>query len=83
MNSVDSGSRTVVETSSSSNQPFNSVTILKLRSRNKKNVEWDSDVVDNEHLNKKNSKCKAFYIFHYSLIIGLSLLYISKKERIW
>lgn len=25
--------------------------------KNKKNIKWDSKVIDNEHMNKKKSKC--------------------------
>lgn len=36
---------------------YSSVTIVKLRSRNKKKVEWKPGTLDNENMEKKSSKC--------------------------
>ena len=35
--------------------------VLKLRSKNTKKVHWDVNVIDNEFLNKKKSKCCCVY----------------------
>lgn len=64
---IPSGSRTITITSAQANEdntPNNSnnqqITI-KLRRKDKKKVNWKSDTVDNEHLNKKSSKCCCIY----------------------
>lgn len=35
--------------------------VLKLRSKSNKKVQWDSNVIDNEFLNRKKSKCCCVY----------------------
>uniref|UniRef100_A0A1Q3FE20 E3 ubiquitin-protein ligase PPP1R11 n=1 Tax=Culex tarsalis TaxID=7177 RepID=A0A1Q3FE20_CULTA len=63
---VPSGSRTITEqipsdSSSSSSQP----PVLRLRlqkPRSSKKVQWTNGTVDNEHMNKKKSKCCCVYV---------------------
>ena len=53
-------------------------TILKLN--NKKRISWDSKVIDNEHLNKKKSKCCCQHPSK-SLTFPVHLLKLKKNTR--
>ncbi|KAG9509139.1 E3 ubiquitin-protein ligase PPP1R11, partial [Fragariocoptes setiger] len=46
---------------SASNSPQPSTTIRLTKPKRKKRVEWTSDTVDNEGMNKKSSKCCCIY----------------------
>ncbi len=37
------------------------ILVLKLKSKKIKTVKWDTDIIDNEFLNKKKSKCCCVY----------------------
>lgn len=59
-----SGTITLTTQSSESQEPSgsqNSVATVRLRSQDKKKVNWKNDTVDNENMNKKSSKCCCIY----------------------
>jgi len=60
-----SSSTTVLETSTgraTDEQVSNSVLRLRLQKPPNKKVSWTNDTVDNEHMDKKKSKCCCVYV---------------------
>lgn len=56
--------------------------LLKLKKpKNDKQVQWDSKTVDNEHMDKKKSKCKINII--YNIVINSRLADWSGASKPW